>query len=79
MNAFRLNRVTSFASCGLPDVQLLPNGACICLILSYSISPNNVIQKSTSDAYIYTLMLTISYASYAIRKTIVLHDLRLLR
>ena len=39
----------------------------------------NVIQKSISDAYLYTLMLTISYASYAIRKTIVLHDLRLLR
>ena len=79
MNAFRFNRMTNKASCGVLDVQLSPNGPCICLILSFSISPSNVIQKSTSNAYIYTLMLTISYASYAIRKTIVLHDLRLLR
>ena len=27
----------------LPDVQLLPNGPCICLILSFSFSPSNVI------------------------------------
>ena len=69
--------MTSFAFCGLADVQLSSNGPCICPILSFSISPNNVIQKSSSDAYIYTLILTISHAGYAICKTPVLHDLHI--
>ena len=78
VSAFGLNRMNRFAFCGLSDVQLSSNGPCICFILSFPICPNNVIRKSTSDAYIYNLMLTISHAGYTIRKAPVLHDLRLL-
>ena len=70
--SFRLNRVTSFASCGLSNVQLSLNGPCICLTLSFSIFPHSVIQKSTSDVYIYTLMRTITHAGYASDPTAVL-------
>ena len=51
-------------SYGFSDVQLLSTGPCICLILPSSFFPNNVVQKSTSDTWIYTLMLTISHAGY---------------
>ena len=70
--AFRFNRMTSFAFCGFLDVHFSSNGSCGCLSLAFPIFPIDVIQKSTSDAYIYTLMLTSSYAGYTIRKTIVL-------
>ena len=64
--------MTSFAFCGFLDVHFSSNGLCSCSSLAFPIFPIDVIQKSTSDAYIYTLMLTSSYAGYTIRKTIVL-------
>ena len=70
--AFRFSRMTSFAFCSFLHVHFSSNGLCGCWSLAFSIFPIDVIQKSTSDTLIYTLMLTISHAGYAIRKTVVL-------
>ena len=64
--------MTSFAFCGFLDVHFSSNGLGGCWSLAFSIFPIDVIQKSTSDALVYTLMLTVSHAGYAIRKTVVL-------
>ena len=67
--------MTSFAFCGFLDVHFSLNGLCGCLSLAFPIFPIDVIQKSTSDAYSYTLVFAISHAGYAIRKTAVLLEI----